>query len=189
MNALVAACNQKSSREPVVNLEEFKVQSAVNGLKNKGLALRLVAAYGRVPKYEHALATRWQFDTPELSVLCVLLLRGDQTLGEIKSRTGRMHVFNTLQEVEKALKNLMIHDDGPFVQQMPRDTGRKENRYRHNFAGDHSNTADPRGVESTQAPVAVDGRQVSSESDRLRRLEEKVDALNREVAELKKHIL
>ena len=177
LNALVNACNQKSNRDPVMNLDEESVRQAIRGLEKHALAGPADSFDGRVTKYEHRLQEAYNFDRRETGVLCVLLLRGPQTPGELRSRSERMHSFDDLSEVESTLQRLMKRDP-PLVKILPRQPGTKEVRYAHLFSGD---------VEVAQSNVseetpAKDG----GTPERVASLEQKVSQLQNEIADLKK---
>ena len=179
LNALVNACNQKSNREPVMNLEEEDVRQALDGLNRMGLAGAARGADSRVTKYEHRLQEAFNFERRETAILCVLLLRGPQTPGELRGRTERMYRFNELEDVQTALRRLMERQP-PLVKALPRQTGTKELRYAHLLSGD---------VESWQPPAespASGGESVDAQ--RLTRLEGEVASLQAEVAELKRQL-
>ena len=120
LNALVNACNQKSSREPVVNYGEDTVSQALTLLRNKGLGLRITGAGHRVEKYGHTLGEKLNLGRREMALLCVLMLRGPQTVGELRGRTERMHEFGDLEEVERCLEALAARDPEPLVTPMAR---------------------------------------------------------------------
>ncbi len=125
LNALVNACNQKSNREPVMNLDEATVREALDSLQENRLAGPSSSADGRVAKYEHRLQEVFNFDRREIAVLCVLLLRGPQTPGELRGRSERMHRFEDLEQVQSTLQRLAEHDP-PLVRVLPRQPGTKE---------------------------------------------------------------
>jgi uncharacterized protein YceH (UPF0502 family) len=135
LNALVNACNQKSNRDPVMNLDEERVRQAIRGLEKHALAGPADSFDGRVTKYEHRLQEAYNFDRRETAILCVLLLRGPQTPGELRSRSERMHSFDDLSEVESTLQRLMKREP-PLVKILPRQPGTKEARYAHLLSGD-----------------------------------------------------
>src|SRR5579862_9542375 len=135
LNALVNACNQKNNRDPVMNLEEGAVRDALASLQEKRLAGPAGGADSRVTKYEHRLQEVYNFDRRETAVLCVLLLRGPQTPGELRGRTERMHRFEGLDEVQMALQRL-AHREPPLAAILPRQPGTKESRYMHLFSGE-----------------------------------------------------
>ena len=135
LNALINACNQKNNREPVMSLEEGAVRDALNGLHDDGLAGPASGADSRVTKYEHRLQEVFNFSRGETAVLCVLLLRGPQTPGELRGRTERMHRFEDLDAVQFSLQHLMQREP-PLVAVLPRQPGTKESRYAHLLLGE-----------------------------------------------------
>ncbi|MFW5775433.1 MAG: YceH family protein [Chitinivibrionales bacterium] len=179
LNSLTAACNQKSNRDPVMALDESDVVRALDSLKGKHLIWKLDTAGGRVPKYEHNLRPHWEMSDAEVSTLCVLLLRGPQTVGEIKSRTSRMYAFSSLTEVEETLSGLAQREDGPFVVQLALQPGRKEHRFMHLFAGEPQ--IQEHFAESYAEPARV---RVEQENSRIADLEEQVADLQQKVQEL-----
>lgn len=177
LNALVNACNQKSNRDPVMSLDEADVVRALDALRFKQLAL-LSAEGGRVPKYRHILAEKLRLTPAELALLGELLLRGPQTPGELRTRAERMHPFADLAALENAALELMERTP-PLVSRLPRQPGRKEQRYAHLLSG----APDLSGGEG--APPPEGGRvKVAAENERITRLEEDVSSLRAEVAEL-----
>ncbi len=176
LNALVNACNQKSNRDPVMQLHEDAVRDALGGLQERRLAGPAGGADSRVAKYEHRLQEVFNFTRPEIAVLCVLLLRGPQTPGELRGRTERMHRFEALDDVQSTLQKLMQRDP-PLVKVLPRQPGTKEARYMHLLGGDVV-------VDSAQ-PISVTSKHNSDDRECIARLEEEVSALRREVGELK----
>ena len=165
LNALVNACNQKSSRDPVVNYEEESVQQALALLRHKGLAVRISGAGHRVEKYAHSLGERLNLGRRESAVLCVLMLRGPQTAGELRGRTERMHEFAEIADVEHCLESLAQRTPEPLVASMPRG------RWCHLLGG----------VPDPAHEVAESLRPAGPASG----LEQRVADLEREVAELK----
>src|SRR5208283_5463949 len=135
LNALVNACNQKNNRDPVMALDEAAVRDALNSLQEKRLAGPARGADSRVTKYEHRAQEVFNFTRGETAILCVLLLRGPQTPGELRGRTERMHRFEDLTEVQSTLQRLMQRDP-PLARVLPRQPGTKESRYKHLLAGD-----------------------------------------------------
>src|SRR5436190_23727438 len=133
LNALTNACNQKSNRDPVLSLSESDVTQALDSLRDKGLARHVSSYDSRVPKYAHQLAEVFNFDRREIAVLCVLLLRGPQTPGELRSRTDRMYHFEALEDVISTLDRLAKREP-PLAAILPRQPGTKESRYMHLFA-------------------------------------------------------
>src|SRR4030088_2792077 len=135
LNALVNACNQKTNRDPVMQLDEAAVREALDGLQEQRMAGPARGADSRVTKYEQRLQEVFNFTRPEIAVLCVLLLRGPQTPGELRGRAERMHRFETLDDVQSALQKLMQRDP-TLVKVLPRPPGTKESRWVHLMAGD-----------------------------------------------------
>lgn len=177
LNALVNACNQKSNRDPVMQLHEDAVRDALEGLQQLRMAGPARGADSRVTKYEQRLQEIFNFTRPEIAVLCVLLLRGPQTPGELRGRAERLHRFEALDDVQSALQKLMQREP-PLAKVLPRQPGTKESRYAHLLAGD---------VVEAGAPVRVVAAIESNSADgeRIGRLEEEVTELRREVSEIK----
>jgi len=176
LNALVNACNQKNNRDPVMNLDENSVRDALSSLQEKRLAGPTSSADSRVTKYEHRLQEAFNFDRREIAILCVLLLRGPQTPGELRGRTERMYRFEALDDVQSALQRLMQRDP-PLARVLPRQPGTKESRYMHLLAGDISDEDVARTLQPTTAESITT-------ADRLSSLEEQLTALKQEVADL-----
>jgi uncharacterized protein YceH (UPF0502 family) len=178
VNALVNACNQKSNRDPVMNLEEAVVHKALRSLEGQSLVRSVSPADSRVTKYEHRLQEVFNFYRHEIAILCLLLLRGPQTPGELRSRSERMHSFDDLSAVQSSLQHLMKREP-PLVKPLPRQPGTKETRYAHLLSGDVVVQAEPEAkVEEAALKRLVDG-------DRLRQLEEEITGLKNEIADLK----
>jgi uncharacterized protein YceH (UPF0502 family) len=169
----------KKNRDPVMNLDEDTVQQALATLQEKRLAGPTSSAHSRVTKYEHRMQEAFNFTRGETAVLCVLLLRGPQTPGELRGRTERMHHFEDLTEVQSTLQRLMQRDPS-LVRVLPRQPGTKEARYKHLLAGDAEEIAD---VQRAPTPASVPSHRV--DPDRLSSLEDEVANLHREFAELK----
>ena len=174
LNALVHACNQKSNREPVMELDEASVREALDSLNRKGLAGATSTAESRVAKYEHRIGETFNLGRRESALLCVLLLRGPQTPGELRGRSERMHRFDDLGEVESALQRL-IGFEPPLVKMLPRQPGTKEARYVHLLSGD---------VESFE-PTREASAAGADGADRMALLESEIATLHQELAELK----
>lgn len=181
LNALTNACNQKSSREPVMALDEEVVVRALDSLRFKQMVV-LSADGGRVPKYRHILAEGLGLLPAELAVTCELLLRGPQTVGELRSRAERMHPFPDAAAVEETLRELMERDR-PLVTRLARQPGRKEPRYAQLFSGEPEPAAD----EGAPPPEAARLR-VMAGDERIVRLELEVAHLREEVAELRRMV-
>lgn len=186
LNALTNACNQKSNREPVMELSENDVVAAIDTLKDKKLSWQFSSAGGRVPKYEHNLRSLYSFSKAEVAVICMLLLRGPQTVGEIRTRTDRLYSFTSLEETEKTIRALVERSDGPFVVELPRQPGRKESRFMHLFCG----IPDVSSAQKTPDDVVQsDTKQSISANDRIIVLEEDVATLRNELTELRQQFL
>ncbi|AXC10525.1 Protein of unknown function YceH [Acidisarcina polymorpha] len=179
MNALLNACNQKSNRDPVTEFDEDTVRQALHGLDDKGLAGAVRGFDSRVTKYEHRFSEAFNFGRREVAVLCVLLLRGPQTPGELRSRSDRLYSFDELSDVQATLQKL-IDREPPLVRTLPRQPGTKEARSMHLFCGD-TYVADfiSSGAGSPSKAEEIDG------SHRLQSLEEQVAALRQEVLDLR----
>lgn len=177
LNALLHACNQKSNREPLMNLEEDSVRQALRTLGEQALA-RSASGDSRVAKFEHRLSEVFNFTRPETAILCELLLRGPQTPGELRSRAERMHPFEDLSVVHTTLKHLMEREPA-LVKLLPRQPGNKEARYAHLLSGD---VEVPETTVEREVPVTKG----VSENGRLSQLESEVTSLQKEMADLRK---
>ena len=183
LNALINACNQRSNREPVMDLDEDAVRQALHALAEHGLAGPTGGADSRVTKYEHRLQEVYNFDRREIAVLCVLLLRGPQTPGELRGRTERMYPFEDLSQVQSTMQRL-IDREPPLVSILPRQPGTKEARYMHLFGGDGS-----AGLGSDVSVVAAQAHSTASagsNGERSSRLEDELALLRQEVDDLKR---
>lgn len=180
LSGLTNACNQKSNREPVMDLDEATVLEALNGLMKKHLVVERGGSGSRVQKYAHRLSdtlTRtYDFSREELALLSVLMLRQAQTVGELRTRTTRMAAFDSLEAVERTLQGLADRTDGPYVQELPRQPGQRERRFMHLLAGSEFAAA--------AAPAVIAGEKESLEA-RVAVLEETVAVLQRELAQLR----
>jgi uncharacterized protein YceH (UPF0502 family) len=190
LNALTNACNQKTNREPVLDLSEAEVQQSVDSLMKKYMVSDKSAGYGgRVTKYKHRFCNTefgsLKFTKQELGILCVMLLRGAQTPGELRSRTSRLCEFTDAEAVETALRGLMTREDGPFIARLPRAPGARESRYAHLFSGHlesapESETAEPQGTAGAGAStVSTLTQRVSALEELVAELSAKIDALSR----------
>ncbi|MFB3829656.1 MAG: YceH family protein [Bryobacteraceae bacterium] len=177
LNALVNACNQKNSRDPVVGYGEETVERALAGLREKGLAVEITGRSLRVPKHAHRLAETFNLGRRESAVLCELMLRGPQTPGELRSRTERLYHFEDLESVEATLDRLAEWQPDALVAQLPRHPGSREARYTHLLSG-----APPTATEAPR-PLAA-----PSESNALAELQQAVEGLQREVADLREQL-
>jgi uncharacterized protein len=174
LNALRQACNQLSNRDPVVAFDERTVTWALESLRDRKLVRVVTTADGRVPKYRHVLDEALGLKSPEMAVLCVLMLRGAQTVGEIRTRTERLYPFSALSFVETTLEDLMMRDV-PLVVKLPRQTGQKESRYAHLLGGE----VQVAEMEDTEAATP------SARGERVARLEEELRAVRAELVELR----
>jgi uncharacterized protein len=183
LNALVHACNQISNRDPVVQYGEREVAGAVESLRAKNLVYIFYGADSRVPKYKHMAREVFALSPPELAALCVLMLRGPQTVGEVRGRTGRLHEFTDLREAEETLEGLARRDE-PLVTKLPRQAGRKEARYAHLLSGQPAVEEEADAQALTAAPRASASR--AGDGERVARLEAEVEALRGELAEMRR---
>ncbi|WP_323634904.1 YceH family protein [Pectobacterium polaris] len=176
LNGITTACNQKTNREPVMELSESEVQQTLDLLVKKHF-LRTLSGFGnRVVKYEHRFCNSefgdLKLSPAEVALVATLLLRGPQTPGELRTRAARLYEFSDVGEAESTLEQLQQREDGPFVVRLAREAGKRESRYQHLFSGDVSDVAAPEvDCESDHSPLA-----------------ERVEALEKEVAELKRQI-
>ena len=177
LNAVTTACNQKSNRNPVMNIDESLIAGALDGLGfHKQLTKRLLSDDSRVPKYRHAMTESFHLTEPEYAALCVLLLRGPQTLGEIRGRSERLFAFESLEQIEKTLQQLADREN-PIVKKLPRQTGRKEGRYAHLLCGD---------IEIEEEEIVEPAvLEVRAENERVDQLEAEVQSLKEEINTLK----
>ncbi len=178
LNALVNACNQKSNRDPVLNLGENEVRDALESLHEKRLAGPAGGAESRVTKYEHRVYETLKLSRPEVAILCELLLRGPQTPGELRGRAERLHRFENIEDVLSTLRRLMDREP-PLSAVLPRQPGTKEARYAHLLAGE---------VPSGFAESAATAQSAVTDADRLSTLERRVEELSEEVERLKRTV-
>jgi uncharacterized protein len=182
LNALTNACNQKTNREPVLELAEAVVQQTVDSLMKKHLVSDRSAGYGgRVTKYKHRFCNTefgsLKFTKQELGIICVLLLRGPQTPGELRTRTNRLCEFADADDVEATLRILMAREDGPFIARLPRAAGARESRYAHLFSGSFESAEEPPAEEAAPGAPTL--------SERVSVLEVQVAELRAQLAALK----
>lgn len=185
LSSLTQACNQKSSRDPVMKMRESEVQDMLDSLAKKHLISDRTGFGSRVTKYQHRFCNvgfgSLELTAQELGVICVLLLRGPQTPGELRTRTNRLCEFSDVHETEAVLRQLMEREDGPFVARLPREPGKRESRYMHLFSGE------PDEVD-TSAGEYVEPSRTESERNRLETviesLEARIEALEARVSEL-----
>src|SRR6266404_5708046 len=178
LNGLVNACNQKNNRDPVMALDEDAVRAALESLQKQRLAGPATGADGRVTKYEHRLQEVFNFDRRETAILCVLLLRGAQTPGELRGRTERMYRFQELEDVHATIEKLSQRGP-PLVAVLPRQPGTKESRYMQLFSGE---------APVAEAAPARAAAIVSTNDDRVAQLEGEVGELRREVSEMREQL-
>jgi uncharacterized protein len=181
LNALINACNQKSNRDPVMSLDEDAVRQALDSLNENRLAAAMRLVDSRVTKYGHRLQETFNFNRRETAILCLLLLRGPQTLGELRTRSERLYPFDDLAGVESTL-NRLSEREPPLVKKLPRQPGTKESRYAHLLSGDVEAWQPP--PESARAAVSD-----SLDSERIARLESDVASLQKDVADLKQQLI
>jgi len=181
-NALTNACNQKSNREPVMELSEHQVQDCVETLAQKGLIMRESGFGSRVEKYKHRFCntefSELQLSKQELAIICVLFLRGPQTPGELRTRTNRLCQFNDVHETESVLQKMMEDKEHPLVVKLPREPGKREHRYMHLFSGEVV------GAMSQAESLAVTSSPQRSLEQRVSELEAKVSELQAQLDEL-----
>ncbi|MEW8500787.1 MAG: DUF480 domain-containing protein [Candidatus Thiodiazotropha taylori] len=182
LSALTNACNQKSSREPVLQLSESEVQNGLDELKKQHLVSDRTGFGSRVAKYQHRFCNvgfgSLELSRQELAVVCVLLLRGAQTPGELRSRTNRLCEFEDVHQTEAVLEQLMQREDGPFVVRLGREPGKRESRYAHLFCGEVSHSESHQHDETAEFSATAD-------ESRLAQLEKEVDSLRQELDEIK----
>ncbi len=185
LNALKNACNQKSSREPVVDYDEPAVARALEGLREKHLVWFVDSADSRVQKYRHRFAEAFDLSGEAMAVLDILLLRGPQTPGELRGRSERLHRFAEVDEVEATLQALSQREEAPLVVRLPRQPGRKEHRWMHTLCGVSEGAAEEEASAARQAPAF---EQVRSDRERMAVLEIELQSLKEEVQSLREEL-
>ena len=179
LNSLTLACNQKNNRNPVTSYSESTVSDALERLREKNLAYVFYGSTSRVPKYKHVMPEVMHLTPPQLAVMCVLMLRGTQTPGELRGNGSRLYPFSGLDEIEQTLDSLINHEDGPLVVRLSRQPGQKEMRFAHLLSG-------PTDLEEmTQLESSARTRQRSGDSERLEQLENQVSALTADLRTLR----
>ncbi len=176
LNALIAACNQKTNREPVVSYTEQTVQQTLDGLRDKNLVYVFYGSTSRVPKYKHIFGDYFELEASEIAVLCVLMLRGAQTLGELRERTHRLYEFSGIGEVNETLDNLSRRDE-PLVVKLERQAGQKEARFAHLLSGE---------ITSYQPPEKSVSRSAAND-ERIEKLEQEVAGLRSELNDFRQN--
>ena len=186
LSALTTACNQKSSREPVMQLSDTEVQQTVDGLIRKHLVSDRGGFGSRVTKYKHRFANvgfgSLEFSTQEIGILCLLLLRGPQTPGELRSRSNRLCQFNDVSETEAVLQGLAERGDGPFVVRLAREPGRREVRYAHLFGDPDTEFAAATATEAYSSPAEQDDQRIAQLEDLVLELQESVEEVKARLA-------
>ncbi len=178
LHALTAACNQKNNRNPVTSYTESEIDQALFSLRDKNLAYVFHGSTSRVPKYKHVAPEVMHLSTPEVAALCVLMLSGPQTVGEIRTRGARFYEFPGLEEVEQTLHSLSTKDGEPLVMKLPRQPGQKEARFAHLLSGA------PEIEPTAESSFAERSPRRTTDSERIAKLEEHVQALTEQVAGL-----
>lgn len=177
LNSLVTACNQKNNRDPVVSYDEASVSGALEELRDRNLVYVFYGSTSRVPKYKHMLPSVYELEPGEVALVSVMMLRGPQTLGQLRERTGRLHQFADLGEVQQTLDGLMRRDE-PLVAKLPPQPGQKEARFAHLLSGE---------IDMEQLTVAATRpSRTVADPERMQTLEERVAALETEFEEFKK---
>jgi uncharacterized protein YceH (UPF0502 family) len=182
LNALVAACNQKTNREPVMALSDETVTHALESLRDRNLVYVFYGSTSRVPKYKHMLPQVYELEPSEVAVMCVLMLRGAQTLGELRERTGRLYEFSGLGEVNETLDNLMRRDE-PLVVKLERQAGQKEARFAHLLSGEVTSYQPP---ERSVPRSSADNERVENLERELENLRSEFNLFRQEFEEFKK---
>lgn len=177
LNALVNACNQKSNRDPVVSYDETTVNRCLENLRDRNLVYVFYGSTSRVPKYKHMLPSVYELEPSETAVMDVMLLRGPQTLGELRTRTERLYHFSGLGEIQETLDGLIRRDD-PLVVKLPVQAGQKEARFAHLLSGEID-------IEALTIAHASRSTRGGADSERVEKLEEEVASLRAEVESLK----
>jgi len=185
LNALVNACNQKSNRDPVMDADESAVREALYSLGDKGLAGTVSSAESRVPKYEHRMQEVFNFTRRESAIICVLMLRGPQTPGELRGRTERMFRFDDLADIQSTLQRLAQRDP-PLAKMLARQPGTKEARYVHLLAGEAEAWDAAQSSVVAASDMSAGSGQISALEDAVARLEQEVAALKKEFTDFRK---
>jgi uncharacterized protein YceH (UPF0502 family) len=172
LNALVAACNQKSNRDPVVTYDESTVVAALDSLRDKNLVYTFHGSTSRVVKYKHMFPNVFELDPAETAAMAVLMLRGPQTVGEIRGRTDRLHEFGSLGEVQETLDKL-AHRDEPLIVRLDRQIGQKDARYAHLVSGE---------VDTASLPATRERTVTGGQSERVEKLEAEIESLKNDLA-------
>ena len=178
LNSLVTACNQKNHRDPVVSYDESTVSRALDELRDRNLVYVFYGSTSRVPKYKHMLPSYFELEPAEVALVAVMMLRGPQTLGELRERSGRLHQFSNLGEVQETLDKLMRREE-PIVAKLPAQPGQKEARFAHLLSGEIN-------VEELAAAAAASrASRAPADTDRVAALEQRVGSLESEIGDLR----
>jgi uncharacterized protein YceH (UPF0502 family) len=175
LNALVAACNQKSNRDPVVSFDEITVSSTLEALRDKNLVYVFYGSNSRVVKYKHMLPNVYELDPADVAVMDVLMLRGPQTVGEIRGRTDRLFEFSDLSQVQETLDKL-AHRDEPLVVRLERQAGQKDARYAHLLSGE---------IDIAALPTPRERSAGGGSTDRIEKLETEIESLKADIASIR----
>jgi uncharacterized protein len=170
LNALIAACNQKTNREPVTNYDEPSISRSLEDLRDKNIVYVFYGSTSRVPKYKHIVPQVYELEPSETAVMCVLMLRGPQTIGELRERTGRLYDFRDLNDVNETLESLQKRDE-PLIVRLERAPGQKEARYAHLLCGEVTSYTPPERVSRGTA-----------NDERLEKLEQELESLKTELS-------
>lgn len=179
LNSLTLACNQKNNRNPVTAFTETEVAQALESLREKNLTYVFHGSTSRVPKYKHVMPEVMHLSRPQLALMCVLMLRGPQTVGELRGNASRLHEFSGIEEVEANVNSLVSHEPEPLIVCLPRQPGQKEARFAHLLSGTPSEEI------ISEAPAARVGSPRKGDKERIENLEREVAALTEEVQTLK----
>ena len=188
LNALTLACNQKNNRHPVISYDEETVSEAIESLREKNLVYVFYGSTSRVPKYKHMMPEVFQLDAKELALMCLLMLRGAQTPGELRGRTDRLYDFKSLEEVEETLNSLIAREPEALATKLPRQPGQKEVRYAHLLSGevkiDSQSEIKEGETGAANKPVKTD--RYSSLEHQVETLRAQVESLRKDFEEFKK---
>ncbi|MBI4649776.1 YceH family protein [Candidatus Desantisbacteria bacterium] len=179
LNALTLACNQKSNRNPMMELNEETVFNSIDDLRFKKFVVQTFVSGARVPKFKHTIQSVYHFSAQQLSVLCELFIRGPQTIGELRVHAARLYNFTSLEEVENTLKNLMELQGGPYVVKLPKIQGTKENRYAHLFCGE---------INLSEIQIKTIDSKTQANDDKLNNLEQEISILKSEIENIKQKL-
>jgi uncharacterized protein YceH (UPF0502 family) len=182
LNALVAACNQKTNREPVASYDEKTVTGALDDLRDKNIVYVFYGSTSRVPKYKHILPDVYELEPSETAVMCVLMLRGPQTIGELRERTGRLYDFRDLNDVNETLENLIKRED-PLIVRLERAPGQKEARYAHLLCGEVTSY---QPAERSVSRGAVNDERLEKLEQELENLRSELNSFRQEFDDFKK---